>query len=72
MLLTMPKVMLEMIALGLEHIVGFIFALPVRPAIPDNGNNIIAIQVKVGDERIVIDLFACVFLRNCDFTSVDM
>ena len=55
-LLPMPEVMFKMIALSFQNVVGFVFTLPACPTIPNDGDNIAALQFVMGDKGIVIDL----------------
>ncbi len=54
----MTKVVLDMIAFGLEHVVVFVFHFPSTTArLPKLGNVVIA-DLVVGDKAVMIELFA--------------
>lgn len=57
-LLAMPKVVLSMVALGLEHIVVFIFDLPPPTACLRHRRDVFRRDAGIGDTAIVVELFA--------------
>ena len=57
-LLAMTKVVLQMIALRLQHIVVFVFDLPASPTRLGHRHNVRGSQAMIGDPAIVIELFA--------------
>ena len=54
----MPKVMLQMIAFGLEHVVIFVFDLPSPATRLRNGHHGVRRQAMIGDIAVVIELLA--------------
>ena len=57
-LLAMTKVVLQMVPLGLEHVVVFVFDLPAATTRLRNRHNVVIVQAMIGDTAIVIELFA--------------
>ena len=54
MLFAMTKVVLQMIALGLEHIVVFVLDLPTRPPGGHPPGHVVGADVPVGDEAVAV------------------
>ncbi len=54
----MTEVVFQMISLGLERVVVFIFNLPASTPSNNNTTNILFAYFEIGDKRIMIDLFA--------------
>ena len=54
----MTKVVLDMIALGLEHVVVFIFDFPPATARLGKLRNVVIRYVMIGDQAVVVELFA--------------
>ena len=69
--LAMPKVVLYMVALGLEHIVVFVFDLLAPPTRSRNVSNIVGRQAMIGDTAIVIELFARFGVDDGDVEPID-
>src|SRR2546421_3076713 len=57
-LLAMPKVVFDMVALGLEHIVVFVFDLPPPTARLRSLCNVFSRDPVIRDKAIVVELFA--------------
>src|SRR5215510_153096 len=57
-LLAMPKVVLQMVAFGLEDVVLFVFALPASTARVRDVRDVVRVQAMIGDKAVVIELFA--------------
>ena len=71
MVLPVPKIMLEMIALGFEHVVIFIFRFPTTPACGNNQGNGFIVEGMVGDKSIVVEHFAIALAGEGKFTPID-
>ena len=70
-LLAMPKVVLYMVALGLEHMVIFVFDLPPPPACLGHRRDGLGCDTVIGDKAIVIQLFARFGVDHCDLAPID-
>src|SRR2546425_9599772 len=57
-LLAMTKVVLQMVALGLEHVVVFVFDFPAPTPRLSHLGDIFSAHTVIGDQAIVIELFA--------------
>src|SRR5215468_1128672 len=55
----MPKGVLQMVALGLEDVVVFVFDLPASPARLRHRRDVVSSQAMIGDKAVVIELFTC-------------
>jgi len=67
----MPKVVLEMIPLGFEHVIVFVFDRPTPPARLRNVQNVVSGQAMSGDTAIVIELFARCGIDDRDVEPID-
>src|SRR5712692_9761497 len=54
----MPKVVLQMVALGLEHVVIFVFDLPAPTARLRDVRDVVRAQAMIGDTAVVRELCA--------------
>lgn len=54
----MSEVVLQVVALGLERIVVFVLDFPAGTPGRDDAGNVVLGNREVGDERVVVDLFA--------------
>jgi len=54
----MSEIVFQVITLGLEHIVVLVFDFPAGPSIPCDGDHGGVADLKVGDEGILVELFA--------------
>jgi hypothetical protein len=70
-LLAMPKVVLQMVAFGLEHVVIFVFDLPASTARLRDVRNIVRVQAMIGDKAVVIELFAGFGIDDRDLEPID-
>lgn len=66
MVLPMPKIVFQMIALGLEDIVVFIFRLPPTSARANHRGNSKVRQFMASDESILIEYFAIRLTGECE------
>jgi hypothetical protein len=57
-LLAVTKVMLDMIALRLEHVVIFVFDLPPPPTGLGKVGHVVICYGMIGDKAVVVELFA--------------
>ena len=57
--LAVTKVMLDMVTLGLEHVVVFVFDLPPATTCSGNLGNVFLAYVMIGDKAVVVKLFPC-------------
>ena len=72
MMLTVTKVMFQVIASIFEDVVAFIFGFPTAATGGHNGFNISLIDLISGDKGIEIQLLAGIFTSNGQFTPVDL
>src|SRR5215510_14007310 len=70
-LLAMPKIVLQMVALGLEHVVIFVFDLPAPPTRLRHVYHVVRRQAMVADTAIVIELFARGGIDHRDVKPID-
>src|SRR3989454_7125148 len=70
-LLAMTKVVLQMVTLGLEHVVVFVFDLPPPTTRLRNVYNVVIPQAMIGDTAIVIELFARFGIDDRDLEPID-
>jgi len=71
MLLSLPKIVLQMIALRFQDIVIFIICFPPTPACTDHlGNGFIGDEM-IGDERIVVEHLAINLPGEGEFAPID-
>jgi len=67
----MPKVVLQMVALGLEPVVMFVFDLPAPTARLRDVCNVVRVQAMIGDKAVVIELFARFGTHDRDLEAID-
>ena len=60
-----------MVALGLEHVVIFVFDLPAPTARLRNVHDVVRRQAMIGDTAIVIELFARFGIDDRDLEPID-
>ena len=70
-LLAVTKVVLQMVALGLEYVVVFVFDLPPPPAHVCNVPNVVRRQAMIGNTAIVIELLARLGVADGDLKPID-
>ena len=68
----MSKVMFEMIALGFQGIIIFVFDFPACSSNLDNLNNIAVRDRVIGYKAVLIQDFACTFLGDNQFQPIDL
>ena len=68
---TMAEVMLQVIALGLEHIVVLVLTLPPPATGLCHLCHVVRTDTVVGDKRVVIELFTRFGVSDGDFNPVD-
>src|SRR4051794_29615582 len=67
----MAKVVLQMVALRLEHVVIFVFDLPAPTTRLRHMHNVVSRQAMIADTAIVIELFARGGLDDRDGEPID-
>jgi hypothetical protein len=67
----MPKVVLQMVPVGLEHIVMFVFALPASTTCSRDVRDVVHAQAMRGDKAIVRELFARFGTYDGDLKPID-
>src|SRR3990172_10153172 len=72
MLFAMPEIVFQVVALGFQGIVILVLNLPPSTPCFDYGGNIFGSDRNVGDEGILVQNFACGFMRNDQFAPVDL
>jgi len=70
-LLTMSKVVLDMVAFGLEHIVVFVCDLPPPTACLRSLRNVVSRDLVIRDKAIVVELFARLGVDHGDLEPID-
>jgi hypothetical protein len=70
-LLAMPKAGLQMVALGLEDVVIFVFDLPASTARLRGVRDVVGAQAMIGDKAIVIEWFARFGMHDRDREPID-
>ena len=70
-LLAMPKVVFDMVALGLEHIVVFVFDLPPTTARLRSLRNVVSRDLVIRDKAIVVELIARLGVDYRDLEPID-
>jgi len=71
MVLSMPKIMFEVIALGFEDIMVLIFGLPSASPCPDHIRNRGSGQFMASNERIVVKHFTVGLTGNGELTPIN-
>ena len=66
----MAKVVFQVIAFGLEHIVILIFDFPAGPAIAHDGFDGGLADLKIGDKGIFVGLFPAILAHDHHFTPI--
>ena len=69
--LPMTEVVLQMIALGLEHVVVFVFDLPTPPTRLCHCHHVMGGQAMIGDTAIMIELCARFGIDDRDLEPID-
>src|SRR6266516_7387123 len=67
----MTKVMLSLVALGLEHMVVFVFALPPPTARLHNRRDVLSRDAVMGEKALVVELFARGGVDHRDLEPMD-
>ena len=62
----MPKVVLQMVAFGLEHVVIVVCDLPAPTARLRDVCDVVRMQAMMGDKAVVIELFARFGTHDCE------
>jgi len=70
-LLAMPKVMLQMVALRLEHVVVFVFDFPASAPRLRHLRDVLRRNLVIGDKAIVVELFTRVGVHHRDLAPID-
>ena len=70
-LLSVTKVVLQMVALGLEHVVVFVFDLPSPAPRLRHGHHVVSRQTMIGDTAIVLEVLARFGVDDCDRKPMD-
>ena len=70
-LLAMPKGVLQRVALGLEHVVMFVFDLPAPTTRLRHVHNVVSRQAMIADTALVIELFARGGIDDRDVEPID-
>jgi hypothetical protein len=70
-LLTMAKVVLQMVALGLQDVVIFVCDLPAPTTCLCDGRDVVRTQAMIGDTAVVIPWFACFGIDHCALEPMD-
>src|SRR3954470_5952463 len=70
-LLAMTKVVLQMRALGLEHVIVFVFDLPAPPTRLGYRHHGVGCQAMIGDTAIVIEWFTRCGINDRDLEPID-
>lgn len=68
--LAVAKVMFDMIAFGLEHVVVFVFDFPPPAACSGKVGNVVSRDPMIGDKAVVIALFARVGMHRGDLKPI--
>ena len=67
----MAKIVLQMVPLGLQHIVIFVFDLPAPTAGLGDGCDVVRAQAMIGDKAVMIQLFARFGIGYRDLEPMD-
>src|SRR5262245_26019887 len=67
----MANIVRQMVPLGLEHVVMFVFDLPAPTACLGHGCDVVRAQAMIGDKAVVIQLFTRFGLDPCDLEPID-
>ena len=70
-LLAMPKVVLHMVAFGLEHMVVFIVDLPPPTACLRHPRDVLCRDAVIGDKALVVELFTRCGVDHRDLEPID-
>src|SRR5215471_2565210 len=70
-LLAMTKVVLQVVPLGLEHVVVFIFDLPASTTRLSNRHHVVRCQAMIGDTAIVVELLTRSGIGDGDLEPID-